>query len=103
MVDTGPYRIRLHRAVIEIDSRRFDPKTKDKIKKKCIELLSRHPDKVGEPLQRELQRYRKLKIFDDFRVVYRVDLKHRTVYILAVGLRRSEEVYKDAVKRMSNE
>lgn len=103
MVEPGSYRIRLHRAVIETDSRRFDPKTKDKIKKKCLELLTTHPDKAGEPLRRELHRYRKLKIFDDFRVVYRVDLKHKTVTILAVGMRRSEEVYKEALKRMTGE
>lgn len=100
MVDAVSYRIKLHKAVIDEDSRRFDSKTRDKIKKKCIELLSKYPDQAGEPLQRELRRYRKLKILDDYRVIYRVDLKQKTVYILAVGIRRNEEVYQIALKRM---
>lgn len=86
-----------------MDSRRFDLKTKDKIKKKCKELLSKHPEQVGEPLQRELHGYRKLKIFDDYRVVYRVDSKQKTVYILAVGIGRNEEVYEEALKRIAHE
>ncbi len=96
-----PYRIRLHKKVLEEDSRYFDLKTKEKIKKKCIELLSFDPEKAGEPLQRELSGYKKLKVFDDYRVVFRVDRPHRAVLILAVGIRRNEEVYREAIKRIS--
>ena len=99
MVESAAYQIKLHKAVLEINSRRSDVKTKDKIKKKCVELLSKHPDQAGDSLQRELHGYRKLKVFDDYRIVYRVDLKQKMVYILAVGIRRSEEVYQDALKR----
>ena len=94
------YKILLHREVIEEDSLRFDKKTKDKIKAKCRELLASHPEQVGEPLAGGLHPYRKLKIFNDYRVVYRVDKIRREVFILAVGIRRSEEVSRDALARL---
>ena len=73
---------------------------KEKIKKKCIELLAYHPDEIGEPLQFELKGYRKLKVFNDYRVVYRVDKKEVLVFILVVGIRRDQEVYEEALKRL---
>ena len=94
------YKILLHREVLQEDSRRFDKKTKDKIKSKCIDLLSRHPDHVGEPLGGELHFYRKLNVFDDYRVIYRADKSKHEVLILAVGIRRNEEVYHEALKRL---
>lgn len=95
-----PYKIRLHKKVFLEDSKLFDEKTKEKIKKKCKGLLSHSPDKVGEPLRFELKGYRKLKMFDDYRVVYRVDKKEHSVVILAVGIRRGGEVYKVAETRL---
>lgn len=94
------YKIKVHEKVVFQDSKLFDEKTKEKIKKKCKELLSSHPEEVGEPLRFELKGYRKLKIFDDYRVIYRVSKAERMVFILAVGIRREEAVYKEAVKRL---
>ena len=94
------YRIVLHKKVISEDAKRFDEKTKEKIKQKCRGLLSFHPDQVGEALQFELKGYRKLKIFNDYRVVYRVDKREVFVFVLAVGIRRGSEVYEEAVKRL---
>lgn len=94
------YKIKLHKKVITEDSKRFDTAAKKKIKQKLIELLSYHPEEVGEALQFELKGYRKLKIFNDYRVIYRVHRQEVTVFILAVGIRRGSEVYEEAVKRM---
>ena len=96
------YRIKLHKKVISEDSHQLDEKTKEKIKKKCRELLSTDPENVGEPLQFELRNYRKLKIFNDYRIVYRVDKNEVSVFILAVGIRRGSEVYEEAIKRLQN-
>ncbi len=94
------FKIVLHPDVIRQDSRYFDFKTKEKIKKKCKELLIEHPHEAGEPLKRELSAYRKLKIFNEYRIIYRVDLRGQKVLILAVGIRRNEEIYKEAIKRL---
>ena len=94
------YKIKLHKDVISEDSKKFDPRTKEKIKRKCIELLSYHPEEAGEPLRPPLGRYRKLVIFNDYRVVYRVDRDEVIVFILAVGIRRDSEVYETALRRL---
>ena len=95
------YSIKLHKEVLTVDSKKFDEKTKNKIKTKCLELLSYHPDKVGEPLRGSHHGYRKLKIYSDYRVVYRVDKQEVIVFVLAVGIRRDFEVYETALKRLS--
>jgi len=94
------YKIRLHREVLTQDSKQFDSTTKEKIKKKCIQLLSDHPEEAGEPLRPPLHRYRKLVVFNNYRIVYRVDRDEVIVFILAVGIRRDFEVYELALKRL---
>jgi len=96
------YRIKVHKKVLTEDSKHFDEKTKEKIKKKCKELLTKNPEDVGEPLRFELQGYRKLKIFNDYRIIYRVHKEDVLVFILAVGIRRDREVYEEALKRLKS-
>ena len=97
------YKIKLHKAVITEDSKGFDKQTKEKIKKKCIELLSVSPETVGKQLRFELKEYRKLVIFDAYRIIYKVIKEEVIVYILAVGIRRNAAVYTEAIKRLRNE
>jgi mRNA interferase RelE/StbE len=97
------YRIKLHKDVLDEDSKKFDARTKEKIKQKCLELLSRHPEEVGEPLRPPLGRYRKLVIFNNYRIVCRVDRDEVVVFILAVGIRRDAEVYELALRRLKKE
>jgi len=97
------YKIKVHKKVTTEDSRHFDPPTREKIKKKIVELLSTTPENVGEPLRFELAGYRKLVIFDKYRIVYRIDRHEVQVFILAVGIRRDSEAYKEAIKRLSHE
>lgn len=102
MVSSKPvhYKIKVHKDVTTQDSRHFDNKTKEKIKAKIRELLSVAPEQVGAQLYFELKDYRKLVIFDKYRIIYRV-LRHEVlVFILAVGIRRDSEVYKEAVRRL---
>jgi mRNA interferase RelE/StbE len=97
------YKIKLHPEVISEDSKRFDAIAKEKIKKKCKELLSQHPEEAGSPLRPPLQGYRKLEIFSNYRIIYRVDRSEVLVFILAVGIRRDFEVYEIALKRLQKE
>ena len=98
--DKPRYKIWLHHEVIATDSKKFDAKTKEKIKKKCLELLTHEPESAGEPLRSPLQNYRKLVIFNNYRVVYRVQKDEVIVFVLAVGIRRDLEVYETALKRL---
>ena len=94
------YKIKVHKEVTTHDSRQFDEKTKEKIKTKIRELLSVAPDQVGAPLHFELKDYRKLVIFDKYRIVYRIHKDEVMVFILAVGIRRDSEVYEEALRRL---
>ena len=94
------YKIKLHKKVVTDDSKQFDDPTKEKIKRKCKELLSHSPEEVGEPLHLELKGYRKLKILNEYRIIYRVEKTQVLVFILAVGIRRDSEIYQEALKRL---
>lgn len=100
MAEPIRYRIVVHKEVTTHDSRRFDKKTKDKIKAKIREFLSVAPDQVGAPLHFELKGYRKLVIFDKYRIVYRVHKNEVLVFVLAVGIRRDSDVYEEALRRL---
>lgn len=94
------YKIKVHKEVTTRDSRVLDERTKEKIKSKIRELLSTDPEKVGAPLRFELKDYRKLVIFDKYRIIYRVHRDEVLVFILAVGIRRDSEVYEEALRRL---
>lgn len=100
--DRPRYKIKLHKKVLTEDSKRFDRKTKEKIKHKCMELLSYDPESVGEPLEGDLKNYRKLKVFNGSCVVCRVRREEVLVFVLAVGLRGDFEVYESAIKRLQD-
>lgn len=55
---------------------------------------------VGASLRFELKDYRKLVIFDNYRIVYRVLKSKVLVFVLAVGIRRDSEVYEEALRRL---
>jgi mRNA interferase RelE/StbE len=56
------------------------------------------PDKSGKALSGDLAGYRRLRT-GQTRIVYRVDGKRIEVLVIAVGLRRDDEVYEKAEQR----
>ena len=58
------------------------------------------PEEAGAPLRFELKGYRKLVLFEQYRVVYRVEREEVIVFVLAVGIRRDSEVYTEALRRL---
>jgi mRNA interferase RelE/StbE len=60
--------------------------------------LTKSPLQFGAPLSGNLANFRKLRI-GDYRVVYQVEEKKVTVFVLAIGPRRDKEIYKAALKR----
>ena len=61
-------------------------------------LVHGEPEKVGKPLHGALAGYRRLRT-GATRIVYRVEKQRIEVLIIAVGMRRDEEVYHKAEKR----
>lgn len=97
------YKIKVHKEVTTRDGRRFDAATKEKLKAKIREVLSVAPEEAGAPLRFELKGYRKLVLFEQYRVLYRVERDHVMVFVLAVGIRRDSEVYTEALRRLRGE
>ena len=94
------WKVLIHPLVWKEDLPRLDAGEQRRVLKTIRKKLTIDPQGYGEPLRGELSRYRKLRVFDDYRVVYRVDRVNKTVFILAVGIRRNQEVYKEALKRL---
>ncbi len=68
----------------------------DVIEKK---IINGEPRKAGKPLRGELAGCYKIRI-GDMRIVYRVIDGEITVLMIAAGMRRNDEVYKKAGKRV---
>ena len=75
--------------------RLLPPEVKRSVKA-AIRAIAADPN-CGEPLRRELEGYRKYRV-RRFRIVYRSDVKTRTVRVMAVGHRRS--VYEELTARL---
>lgn len=84
---------------VKDDFRRLGRTEAKAIQKVIDERLARgEPDKIGKPLSGDLSGYRLLRT-GQTRIVYRVDGKRIEVLVIAVGLRRDDEVYEKAQKR----
>ncbi len=63
-------------------------------------ILHGDPDKAGKPLRGILAGCRRIRT-GNIRIVYRVDGKRIEVLIIAIGVRRDDEVYQAAESRTS--
>jgi mRNA interferase RelE/StbE len=63
-------------------------------------ILHGEPDKAGKPLRGILAGCRRIRT-GNIRIVYRVDGKRIEVLIIAIGVRRDDEVYQAAESRTS--
>jgi mRNA interferase RelE/StbE len=61
-------------------------------------IVNGEPDKSGKPLHGALAGYRRMRT-GATRIVYRVDKGKIEILIIAVGMRRDDEVYEKAGKR----
>jgi mRNA interferase RelE/StbE len=61
-------------------------------------LVNVEPDKSGKPLHGALAGFRRMRT-GDTRIVYRVNKGKIEILIIAVGMRRDDEVYEKAGKR----
>jgi mRNA interferase RelE/StbE len=75
--------------------RHLPPELKRAVRE-AIRALSGDPA-LGEPLERELSKYRKFRV-RRYRLVYRIDRAARTFTVVAVGHRRS--VYEELAERI---
>lgn len=91
----------LYHPEVRNDFRRLGRTDAKAIQKVIDERLARgEPEKIGKPLSGDLSGYRRLRT-GQTRIVYRVDGKRIEVLVIAVGLRRDDEIYEKAGRRVS--
>ncbi len=91
--------IDIHRLVIEEDFKQINSHDQSFILKTIRKKLSTSPEKYGAPLRHNLKGFRKLKI-SDYRVIYKIEHKKIKVYVVKIGLRKDEKVYKEMMQRI---
>ena len=69
---------------------------------KAIEerLINGEPEKIGKPLSNILSTYRRVRV-GDIRIIYKVVYDKVEVYVIAIGLRRDNFIYREVQKRLS--
>ena len=93
-----PWAVFYHPAVQD-DFRRLGRVEARNIQAVIVErLVQGEPDKAGKPLHGALAGFRRLRT-GATRIVYRVDKGKIEILIVAVGMRRDDEVYERAGKR----
>lgn len=81
------YTIEYIEAVVKVDIPSLPKKIKALIKNAIEERLMIDPIGFGKPLRYSLNGHRRLRV-GDYRVVYRIDSKHRMVIIVAIKHRK---------------
>ncbi|WP_265025567.1 type II toxin-antitoxin system RelE family toxin [Wolbachia endosymbiont of Rhagoletis indifferens] len=89
-MEIKPYEIEFLDNVIERDLPDLPKTIELRVQKAIEERLTVSPDKVGEPLLRELKGYRRIRV-GKYRVIYQVDNLKRIVTIVAI--RHREYIY----------
>ena len=85
------YRIAYEAAVVD-DIKSLPSAILKNIRKAIESRLVTNPFQYGKPLRFTLKGHRRLRM-GDYRVIYRVHEDTKTVYIVAIGLRR--DIYED--------
>jgi len=83
---------------VEEDLLSLSPAMAGRVVRAIDSKLTRAPLDFGVPLSGNLADFRKLRV-GDCRVVFRVFQEQVQVYVLAVGPRRDEEIYRMAGRR----
>ena len=92
------YTVLIDELVFKEDFRKIDKPDQQKIIKAIRKKLTRDPEGFGAPLRGGLKGLWKLRV-GQYRVVYEIKKQEIVVYIVKVGFRRDEEVYREVLKR----
>ncbi len=90
------FTVRYHSAVRDLDIKRLDQKTKDRIRRAIETRLMTSPHEYGQPLRRTLKGYWKLRV-GDYRVVFKIGKGE----ILILGICNRKEIYDKIETRLS--
>lgn len=92
MSGSEPFRVLYSDRVVEEDIPRLAKSAHGMIRRAIEQRLAANPILYGKPLQYSYKGHRRLRV-SDYRVIYRVDMDARTVFIVAIGHRK--DVYEE--------
>lgn len=84
------YRIRVTRLANNLLKNISDKRVREIIIKR-IESLQYEPEKQGKSLVGQLSTLRSISVARHYRIIYKIDNKQITVYIIAVGIRKEKD------------
>lgn len=93
------YNVLIDELVFEEDFKIIDRSNQQKIIRSVRKKLTTEPERYGKPLSGNLKGLWKLRI-SEYRVIYEIKKEKVLVYVIKVGFRRDEEIYKEVVKRL---
>lgn len=93
------YRIVFDELVLRKDFKKIDLQDQKKIVKTIRKKLTTRPKDFGRRLRGELRGFWRLRV-GEYRVIYEIQEDRVLVYVVLVGFRRDEEVYKEALSRL---
>jgi mRNA interferase RelE/StbE len=92
------YSVLIDELVFKEDFKRIDKPDQRKIIRAIRNKLTRDPEGFGAPLRGGLKGLWKLRV-GPFRIVYQIRKRKIVVYVITVGFRKDEDVYRETLKR----
>ncbi|OGX30457.1 MAG: hypothetical protein A2705_04240 [Omnitrophica WOR_2 bacterium RIFCSPHIGHO2_01_FULL_52_10] len=93
------WQIKIHRLVVEEDFKKIPSFEQKQILKTVQKKLLADPEAYGKPLRGEFSGYWRLRI-GDYRVVYKILKDEVLVYVIKVGIRRDDRIYRELLSRL---
>ncbi len=90
------FKVEIDELVFERDFKRIDKANQKRIIKTIRRKLTTKPKEFGKPLAGDLKGYWKLR-GRKYRVIYEIIEEKVLVYVIMVGYRRDEEIYKKII------
>ena len=93
------WRIKIHSLVYEEDFKSLSLFQQKIILDAIAKKLSLDPKAYGKPLREEFAGFWRLRV-GDYRVVYQIFEKQIVVYVVKVGIRKDDRIYKELFLRL---
>jgi mRNA interferase RelE/StbE len=95
------YSVLIDELIFAEDFKVIDKNDQQQIIKTIRKKLTLAPTQYGKPLRENPKGLWKLKI-GQYRVIYKIQKAKILVYVIKIGFRRDDEVYKEILKRLKN-
>ena len=93
------YVVLIDELVFKEDFKKIEKSDQQKIVRAIRKKLTVEPENFGQPLKGALKGLWKLRV-GRYRIIYEIKKDKVVVYVIKVGFRRDEEVYREILKKL---